>query len=245
MFHVCSQLGLKLKNVYHKDTLFLYVIDSYTDVDNDPGFPLPKRNSLFAKCFVIDSCLRIYYTQSLFEANVQTLALDTGFYYQFPDDYTLTGENAKVVDHYEIVQAGYYARYKIAFEENVKNGLSIRNNFIGEWCNIVDTGRNMYSMDQLAITNDTSDFVDIGDQLAVECKNVYHSDTLYLYVIDTDPSGWCFTPSFHTPKPKSLFAKCYIVDSAIKIYYTQKLFRDRIEKYKIYTGFPHRNLFIR
>jgi hypothetical protein len=66
-------------------------------------------------------------------------------------------------------------------------------------------------------------------QLALGCKNVYHKDTLYLYVVDADAARGFWGPKYFPPDPKSLFAKCYLVDSGLGIYYTQKLFRNNMK----------------
>jgi len=78
--------------------------------------------------------------------------------------------------------------------------------------------------------NVTTLFTVMDFQLALECKNVFKDDTLYLYVIDSD-QGRLFCGPLYPPKPKSLFAKCYLIKNELHIIYTQKLFSDHIKQW--------------
>jgi len=79
----------------------------------------------------------------------------------------------------------------------------------------------------LAIDPDTSLFYAPKVlNLDLMLKNVYHADTLYLYVIASQLSDL-------QPKLKSLFAKCYIQNAALKIIYTQKQFMDNVKEHTL------------
>ena len=120
---------------------------------------------------------------------------------------------------------------------NTREHSITQKDFIGTWSNDSDITP---VLNQIKIATDTSIFV-VCDQLGLVCKNVYHADTLYLIVLDSDQGRGFMGPKFFPPKPKSLFAKCFIVDSSLKIYYTQKLFRDNIKTLKLDTAFFYQN----
>jgi hypothetical protein len=109
-----------------------------------------------------------------------------------------------------------------------------RNQFMGTWCPQGTDSSDDCSCD-LEIDPDTSVFCVVNNQLGLQCKNVSTADTLYLYVLESDQGQGFMGPKFFPPKPNSLFAKCFIVDSTLRIYYTQKLFRDNIETLELNT----------
>ncbi len=104
--------------------------------------------------------------------------------------------------------------------------------FIGSWY-LKDTAD--YN-DYLKVNKNTSEFLVMINQLSLKCKNKYHSDTLYLYVMKRD-CGRLFFPGsdVNLPKINSLFAKCYIKDKMLHIIYTQKIFIDNVNKFKLIT----------
>ena len=77
---ISNQLYLDCKNVFTNDTLFLYVVGSDAGRGfTGPYFP-PKRNSLFAKCYLEKKNLKIIYTQKLFKNKVKAWQLPTTLY---------------------------------------------------------------------------------------------------------------------------------------------------------------------
>jgi hypothetical protein len=96
--------------------------------------------------------------------------------------------------------------------------------FIGRW------GRDATAeiCHYIEIDEDTSLFAVACNQLGVMCRNKYRGDTLLLYVIETDQGRGFMGPKYHPPKPGSLFAKCYTIDTMLKIIYTQKMYSENI-----------------
>jgi hypothetical protein len=87
----------------------------------------------------------------------------------------------------------------------------------------------------LHVGKNTTSFA-VQFNLGLDCKNKYHGDTLLLYVMQRD-CGRLFQPGSGAKPPRinSLFAKCYINKSILHIIYTQKFFRDRIQKLGLIT----------
>jgi hypothetical protein len=128
-----------------------------------------------------------------------------------------------------------------AQRRNPRKQHNFKNKFIGKWSNS-DPDDDSPPIECLDISRDSSYFGVVGNQLSVECKNVYHSDTLYLYVLDTGEGSGFTGPKFYPPKRKSLFAKCFITHSGLYIEYTQKLFRDNIKTLELNTIFQFRHV---
>ena len=63
----------------------------------------------------------------------------------------------------------------------------------------------------------------------------YYKDTLYLYVISTDQGRAFMGPKYYPPKPKSLFAKCYVMDTELRIIYTQPIYSKNIDDLELDT----------
>lgn len=103
--------------------------------------------------------------------------------------------------------------------------------FIGNW------GKDgvPYVCDYIRIGKRTSIFSVSCNQLGLECRNKYHADTLYLYVISTDQGRGFMGPKYYPPKPKSLFAKCYVMDTTLNIIYTQPVFSQNIKQLRLNT----------
>jgi hypothetical protein len=100
-----------------------------------------------------------------------------------------------------------------------------QNKFIGTWSK--EKGDPI--CDYIKIGKDSSVFSVVCNQLGLDCRNVYKQDTLYLYVTDSDYGRAFMGPKYEAPKTNSLFAKCYIVNSDLKIVYTQKMFSNNIK----------------
>jgi hypothetical protein len=105
--------------------------------------------------------------------------------------------------------------------------------FIGDW-----SKNGSMVCDCISIGKDTSIFGVSCNQLDLDCRNKFHGDTLYLYVIGSDQGRGFMGPKDYPPKPKSLFAKCYVIVTAnieLKIIYTQPLFSKNIEDLELDT----------
>ena len=99
-----------------------------------------------------------------------------------------------------------------------------RNIFMGTWSENKDENSELPETEYIEIDPDTSVYSIVRNQLDIECKNDYHGDTLYLYVISSNQANRYNGPKFLKPKTKSLFAKCFIFQSELRIIYKQKLF---------------------
>ena len=112
-----------------------------------------------------------------------------------------------------------------------------QNMFIGTWHpNKADPGYD-YVLGDLKVSEKETIFDVIYNQLGLDCKNVFRNDTLYLYVVGSDQGRGFTGPKYYPPKPKSLFAKCYIEKNILKLIYTQKLFYNNIKDLGLNTSF--------
>jgi hypothetical protein len=106
--------------------------------------------------------------------------------------------------------------------------LSLKQKFMGLWSIYGTPDSDFYTNGEyLEIHRYITYFV--ITELGVECKNVYHKDTLWLYIVGLDSKPGFWATKYSPPKTKSLFAKCYLVDSGLGIYYTQKQFRNNMK----------------
>lgn len=73
-----NQLWLECTNKYKRDTLLLYVLS--VDCGRrfwGPDLYPPKKNSLFARCYIVKDQLAIEYTQKAFRENIANWELKT------------------------------------------------------------------------------------------------------------------------------------------------------------------------
>ena len=122
-------------------------------------------------------------------------------------------------------------KYSDTLKEPVFDTLRGVDRFIGLWSKDSDS----YPCDYIDINEDTSIFGVSCNQLGVECKNKFHGDTLYLYVISTDQGRGFMGPRYYPPRSNSLFAKCYVIRKMLKIIYTQSMYSKNIEDLELNT----------
>jgi hypothetical protein len=76
-----NQLVLDCKNKFQGDTLLLYVLMSDCGrLFYGTQYHPPKRNSLFAKCYLDNNTMHIIYTQKLFKDHIKDFELCTVLY---------------------------------------------------------------------------------------------------------------------------------------------------------------------
>jgi len=76
-----NQLVLTCKNKFQGDTLLLYVLISDCGrLFYGTQYHQPKRNSLFAKCYLDNNTMHTIYTQKLFKDHIKDFELCTVLY---------------------------------------------------------------------------------------------------------------------------------------------------------------------